>query len=59
MSDEREMTEAEALSKSTGWINPPYREIGYLPFAAANFLVGTGRYEFVQAGCWGYVVRPK
>lgn len=31
--------------------------VGYLPFAAANHLVGTGRYEFWQATCWGYVIR--
>lgn len=30
---------------------------GYLPFSAANFLVGTRRYVFQQVTCWGYVVK--
>ena len=50
------MTIESALAQSTGWIKAPHREVGYLPFRAANFLVGTGRYKFTQITCWGYVV---
>ena len=49
------MTEEQALSKSTGWVNTNGL-IGYLPFAAANFLVGTGKYKWFQSCCWGYIL---
>lgn len=50
------MTVDEALSKSTGFIDMDGLT-GYLPFSVANFLVGTGKYMFWQASCWGYVVK--
>ena len=50
-------TEESALANSTGWVRGMDGLYGYLPFSAANFLVGTGRYEFHQCGCWGYVVK--
>lgn len=53
------MTEQSALSQSTEWINGSDRLYGYLPFQAANFLVGTGKYEWAQSTCWGYIVRLK
>jgi hypothetical protein len=49
------MTEETALASSTGWAHGDY--IGYLGFKAANFLVSTKKYEFADAGPWGYVVR--
>jgi len=52
------MTEEYALSLSTGWINMDGM-IGYLPFEAANFLVGTGKWIWWQSGWMGYVVRRK
>lgn len=51
------MTEEEALTQSTGWADGCQGCFGYLPFKAANFLVGTGKYEFLQVCCWGYIVR--
>ena len=53
------MTEEEALAQSTGWADQAKGLFGYLPFLAANVLVGTGKYEFHQSGCWGYIVRRK
>lgn len=50
------MTEQEALSSSTGFHNHD-NLIGYLPFMAANYLVGTGKYQFESCGCWGYIVK--
>ena len=49
------MSEAEALAMSSGFHNTGGR-VGYLPFVAANFLVGTGRWRFVAVHCWGYIV---
>jgi len=49
------MTEQEALSKSTGWINHNGL-IGYFSFEVANYLVGTGKYKFHQSCCWGYIL---
>lgn len=49
------MSETEAIASSTNWVNGEL--IGYLGFRAANFLVGTGKYEFHQVCCWGYVVK--
>jgi hypothetical protein len=49
------MTEEEALASSTGWTKGEY--IGYLGFHAANFLVGTGKYQFHQSCCWGYTLK--
>lgn len=50
------MTEEEALKTCTGWVNRPNIK-GHFPFAAANFLVGTGKYGFEQSGFMGYVLR--
>lgn len=50
------MNENDALAKSTKWVDADGLN-GYLPFSAANFLVGTGRYEYFQCCCWGYIVR--
>lgn len=52
------MTEEEALSKSSGYYNVDGL-IGYLPFEAANCLVGTGHYSFEACCCWGYVCRKR
>lgn len=52
------MNEEQALKQSTGFI-AMNGLIGYLPFAAANFLVGTGRYVFHQCCCWGYVLERR
>ena len=52
---EKKMTEEIALSKCTGFIDCNSL-LGYLPFEAANFLVGTRKYAFYSAGCWGYVL---
>ena len=50
------MTEAEALALSTGWVAG--RDLyGFLPFAAAQALVATGRYWYWSHGAWGYVVQ--
>lgn len=54
--------EAEALATSTGFVDlhqDGYHLVGYLPFSAANYLVGTARWEFQQVSCWGYVVRQR
>lgn len=51
------MTEDAALAQSTGWVRGLDDLYGYLPFRAANFLVGTGRYVFEQVCAWGYVVK--
>lgn len=49
------MIEEIALSKCTKFID--YNNLlGYFPFKAANFLVGTHKYRFHSAGCWGYVL---
>jgi len=53
------MTEESALTKSTNWADKNKGYFGYLPFEAANFLVGTGKYEFHQVCCWGYIVRQR
>jgi len=50
------MTEEEALKTCTGFVAMPDVK-GYFPFRAANFLVGTGKYQFEQASRWGYVLR--
>ncbi len=55
---EKEWTEETALATSTGWVTYPHLR-GYLPFAAANYLVGTGRWQFEQVCCWGYIVGRK
>lgn len=52
------MTEEEALAQSTGWVKMNRLE-GYLPFSAANYLVGTGKYQYHQSCCWGYIVEKK
>ncbi len=54
----RDFTKESALAASTGWVNMDGM-IGYLPFAAANYLVGSGDYVFEQVTPWGYVVRHK
>jgi hypothetical protein len=55
----RDWTEETALATSTGWCNGMTQGrylIGYLPFGAANFLVGTGKYKFFNVHCWGYIL---
>jgi hypothetical protein len=52
------MNEEKALSLSSGWVKTG-NLVGYLPFKAANFLVGTGKYRFEQVCCWGYVLRKR
>ena len=49
------MTEQEALAQSTNWFSEGGL-VGYLPFEAANFLVGTRKYQFEACCCWGYTV---
>jgi len=49
------VSEQEALGMSSGWTKGEY--VGFLPFAAANVLVATGRYQFWQASFWGYTVK--
>jgi len=57
------VTEEEALRQSTGFVNCSSRDggwlIGYLPFDAANTLMGTGKYAWWQASVWGYVLQCK
>lgn len=48
------MSEEKALAMSTGYFQDG--RIGFLPFEAANFLVGTGRYQFETVGFFGYVI---
>lgn len=45
-----------ALKQSTGFVNMDGM-IGYLPFSAANFLVGTKQYVYQQVTPWGYVIK--
>lgn len=45
-----------ALKSSTGYVNMDGM-IGYLPFSAAKYLVGTGKYVYQQVMPWGYVVK--
>lgn len=52
------MTEQEALEQSSGFYSVD-GFVGHLPFRAANFLVGAGKYVFWQAGCWGYLLKRK
>ena len=52
------MEEREALAQSTGWVNINGK-IGYLPFAAANFLVGTKKWQFCSSGMWGYILEKR
>lgn len=49
------MTEQQALATSTGYIDYPDVR-GYLPFAAVNPLLATGRWTILQVTCWGYVM---
>jgi hypothetical protein len=49
------MRETDALALSTGFVNYPNVR-GYLPFAAVNPLLATGRWTIKQATCWGYVM---
>ena len=49
------MNEQEALSKSTMFIKSGMF-LGYFPFNAANYLVGTGKYQFEQSTPWGYTL---
>lgn len=50
--------EASLLARSSGYFNGG-RHVGYLPFAAANTLVGTGRWQFTRVDFWGYIIEPR
>jgi hypothetical protein len=52
------MSEEDAIASSNKWINIDGM-VGYLNFEAANFLVGTGKWEWHQSGWMGYVVRKR
>jgi len=50
------MNKKKALASCTGFINCDGL-LGYFPFRAANYLVGTGEYHYHQSCCWGYILR--
>lgn len=49
------MTEEQALAMSTGRFSNNL--VGYLPWEAAYFLVGTGQYEFFRTHELGHVLK--
>ena len=52
------MAEDIALSKSTGFIDCGGC-LGYFPYEAAKFLVGTSKYQYEAVCCWGYALKKK
>lgn len=53
-----EYTEETALATSSKFYNYD-NFLGYFPFRAANFLVGTGKYQFESVSSWGYILKRK
>jgi hypothetical protein len=53
-------SEAEALATADGFHGKGDRGIvGYLGFEAANYLVMTGNWMWLNVHCWGYILERR
>lgn len=51
------LNEENALQSSTKWVNGKDNLYGYFGYRAANYLVGTGKYQFYSSCFWGYILK--